>query len=207
MSMQYKITVDGIEYGEDAIVSASILRPLFDKLSIGNACEGMLTLVFYPTQTVNRMAEIIAYGMQDQGSWQQIGVFYIDSRTVTPTGMMTVIAYDSMLMADTVWVPDNSLSFPMTMAAAADALAEAMGITVDPRSQLSTTFTIDYPANDYTLRNVLEFIAAANAGNWIITAANQLLLVPLNGSMPPETYYLITQDGDAITFAGTRILV
>ena len=93
------------------------------------------------------------------------------------------------------------------MSTAANTLAALMGITVDSRSQISNTYTIDYPANNYTIRDVLGYIATANAGNWIITAANKLLLVPLNGSMPPETYYLITEDGDAITFAGTRILV
>lgn len=205
--MQYKITIDEVEYGEDNIVSATIKRPLFNELSIGNTCEAILTLVVYPTQEIARMATIGAYGSENGTTWQQIGVFYIDERTVTPSGRMTIIAYDSMLKADTVWTPANNLQFPMSMSTAANTLAALMGITVDSRSQISNTYTIDYPANNYTIRDVLGYIATANAGNWIITAANKLLLVPLNGSMPPETYYLITEDGDAITFAGTRILV
>ena len=205
--MQYKITIDEVEYGEDNIVSATIKRPLFNELSIGNTCEAILTLVVYPTQEIARMATIVAYGSENGTTWQQIGVFYIDERTVTPSGRMTIIAYDSMLKADTVWTPANNLQFPMSMSTAANTLAALMEITVDSRSQISNTYTIDYPANNYTIRDVLGYIATANAGNWIITAANKLLLVPLNGSMPPETYYLITEDGDAITFAGTRILV
>lgn len=115
--------------------------------------------------------------------------------------------YDSMLKADKMWVPDQSLEFPMPMDDAVDVIAELMGITVDPRTQVSHTYTIDYPANDYTLRDVLKFIAVANGGNWTITRNDQLLLVPLVGSMPPETHYLIEENGDAITFGGIRILV
>ena len=67
--------------------------------------------------------------------------------------------------------------------------------------------TIDYPANNYTLRDVLRFIAAANVGNWIITSENNLLLVPLFGSMPEETNFLVDESGSAITFGGVRIIV
>ena len=53
----------------------------------------------------------------------------------------------------------------------------------------------------------MKFIAVAHGGNWTITREDKLLLVPLVGSMPPETNYLVTEDGDAITFGGDRILV
>ena len=56
------------------------------------------------------------------------------------------------------------------------------------------------------MREVLAEIAVANAGNWIITDAGKLLLVPLN-SIPAETHYLVTEYGYAITFGGTRILL
>ena len=81
-----------------------------------------------------------------------------------------------------------------------------MGVNLDKRTVLNSAYTIDYPANDYTVRNELCFIAAAHGGNWIITDAGDLLLVPLL-SMPAETNYLITEYGDAITFGGVKILV
>ena len=71
---------------------------------------------------------------------------------------------------------------------------------------LNANYTIDYPANDYTVRNELCFIAAAHGGNWIITDENKLYLVPLL-SAPAETNYLVEEYGDAITFGGDRILV
>ena len=166
----------------------------------------MLKIVFKQKSTIPRMSKIVPQALVDN-QWEQLGVFYLDERSVKPTGIMTVIAYDSMLKADKIWVPDQSLEFPMSMDDAVDIIAELMGITVDPRTQVSHTYTIDYPANDYTLRDVLKFIAVANGGNWTITRNDQLLLVPLVGSMPPETNYLIEENGDAITFGGIRILV
>ena len=123
------------------------------------------------------------------------------------TGVMTIHGYDDMLKAEQVWEPAQSLEFPMPMDDAVNVIAGLMGVTLDPRTQISHTYTIDYPANDYTLRDVLKFIAVSNGGNWTITRNNQLLLVPLVGSTPPETHYLIEENGFAITFGGDRILV
>ena len=184
----------------------NIERPLIDQLSIGNACEATLKIVFRKKTVIPTTAKMIPYALVNN-QWEQLGVFYLDERSIKPTGIMTVVAYDSMLKADKVWVPDQSLEFPMPMDDAVDIIAELMGITVDPRTNVSHAYTIDYPANDYTLRDVLKFIAVANGGNWTITRNDQLLLVPLVGSMPPETHYLIEENGFAITFGGDRILV
>ena len=204
--MKYKVLIDNEEYIDADIRSANIERPLFDQLSIGNACEATLKIVFRKKTVIPTTAKMIPYALVNN-QWEQLGVFYLDERSIKPTGIMTVVAYDSMLKADKVWVPDQSLEFPMPMDDAVDIIAELMGITVDPRTNVSHAYTIDYPANDYTLRDVLKFIAVANGGNWTITRNDQLLLVPLVGSMPPETHYLIEENGFAIAFGGDRILV
>lgn len=166
----------------------------------------MLNIVFKRKSVIPRMSKIVPYAMVDN-KWEQLGVFYLDERSVKPTGIMTIVAYDSMLKADKIWAPDQSLSFPMSMRNAVNIIAGLMGVSVDSRTNVSSTYTIDYPANDYTLRDVLKFIAAANGGNWTITREDKLLLVPLVGSAPPETNYLVEEGGDAITFGGVRILV
>lgn len=204
--MEYRVVIDTTEYTPADIQSGNIERPLFDEMGVGNACMAMLKIIFKRKSTIPRMSKIVPKAFVN-GQWEQLGVFYLDERSVKPTGIMTIIAYDSMLKADKVWVPDQSLEFPMPMDNAVDIIAELMGITVDPRTQVSHTYTIDYPANDYTLRDVLKFIAVANGGNWTITRNDQLLLVPLVGSMPDETHYLIEEEGFAITFGGDRILV
>lgn len=197
--MKYKVLIDNEEYIDADIRSANIERPLFDQLSIGNACEATLKIVFRKKTVIPTTAKMIPYALVNN-QWEQLGVFYLDERSIKPTGIMTVVAYDSMLKADKVWVPDQSLEFPMPMDDAVDIIAELMGITVDPRTNVSHAYTIDYPANDYTLRDVLKFIAVANGGNWTITRNDQLLLVPLVGSMPPETHYLIEENGFEIRF-------
>ena len=85
---------------------------------------------------------------------------------------------------------------------------------IDSRTQLNPAYTIDYPASDpdsesgdfYSIRQELQWIAAAHCGNWIITDVEELLLVPLL-SAPAETHYLVTEHGDAITLGGVRIYV
>ena len=192
--MRYKVVIDNTEYTDADIRSANIERPLFDQLGIGNACEATLKIVFRQKTVIPTMAKMIPYALVNN-QWEQLGVFYLDERSIKPTGIMTVVAYDSMLKADKIWVPEQSLEFPMPMPDAVGVIADLMGIQVDSRTGLNPAYTIDYPANDYTLRN------------WTITREDKLLLVPLVGSMPPETNYLVTEDGDAITFGGDRILV
>ena len=92
------------------------------------------------------------------------------------------------------------------MVQAVNIIAQLMVVTLDPRPALNQSYTIDYPANNYTLRDVLRYIAVANAGNWIITDEGKLRLVSF-GEIPAETNYLVEEDGDAITFGGDRILV
>jgi hypothetical protein len=58
----------------------------------------------------------------------------------------------------------------------------------------------------YTMREMLGYIASAYGGNFIISDDRKLLLVPLGG-LRSETYYLVTEGGNPITFGGDRILV
>lgn len=205
--MEYKVDVGSVVYGMGNIQSVNISQPLFDTLSVGNACTAELNMTFWSTATVPRMARIVPYARREADEpWQQLGIFYIDTRSKQGDAL-SVVAYDIMLRGEVIWDPQQSLEFPMTMPAAAAEIARLMGTTLDRRTVLNTAYTVDYPANDYTLRDVLGFIAGAHAGNWIVTAAGQLLLVPLFGSLPPETHYLIEEQGAAITFGGVRILV
>ena len=206
--MEYKCDIAGVEYGMDDIFSATITQPLFEKLSVGNACSAELKIRFVPKETVPRMARIVPSARKSsEDEWKQLGVFYTDTRTVTGK-LMEITAYDDMLKAEQVWVPRQDLEFPETglpMSDAVTEIAHLMDVPVDSRTALNAAYGIDYPSNDYTLRDVLRYIAAAHGGNWIITSDGKLLLVPLFGGMPPETNYLVAENGDAITFGGVRI--
>lgn len=205
--MEYKVEIGGEAYAMDELMAVSITQPLFEQFSVGNACSAELTVEFIPHGTIPKMAKIVPYCREnDAVEWMKLGEFYTDTRSRNGV-VLKITAYDAMLKADAVWEPDQSLTFPMTMPDAVDIFCDLMGVALDGRTELNSAYTIDYPANDYTLRDILRYIAAAHGGNWIITAAGELLLVPLFDGMPGETNYLITDGGSAITFGGVRILV
>ena len=131
--MEYKVVIGTTEYTEANIRSANIERPLFDELGIGNACEAIIKIVFRQKAEIPVMAQIKPYALiNDQ--WEPLGVFYSDERSSTRSGIMTIIGYDSMLKADQVWVPEQSLEFPMTMQQASSVIATSMGIDLDERT-------------------------------------------------------------------------
>lgn len=210
---QVQIVIAGVTYGENQIVSLSTTSGMFaeDTMSIGGAVAKEIDLVLRQPGNIPRMAQMIPSYRLVKGTqaseWIQKGIYYIDTRSTDEvTGVMTIHGYDDMLKAEQVWEPAQSLEFPMPMDDAVNVIAGLMGVTLDPRTVLNQSYTIDYPANDYTLRDVLRYIAVANAGNWIITDDGKLRLVSF-GEIPTETNYLVEEDGDAITFGGDRILV
>lgn len=205
---EYKFTIAGTEYGKDAEVSHSVESQLFEEFGIGNACCATLKLAVIAGNiprgaTIKRSLRLVN-GSQAT-AWISKGTFFTNKRS-RDGDYWEIEAYDAMRKADIVWEPAQSLTFPMTMPAAVNLFCQVMGVKLDNRTVLNSAYTIDYPANDYTIRNELCFIAAAHGGNWIMTDEGNLLLVPLL-SMPEETNYLITENGDAITFGGVRILV
>lgn len=205
--MEYYVDIAGARYEMGDIQSVTIEQPLFDKVGVGNACSAELNISFWEKTPVPRMAKIIPYARKtNTDPWVKQGEFFTDTRS-QQADLMTITAYDAMLKAEIVWTPTQSLVFPMTMPNAVNEIISHMGVKLDPRTVLNPAYTIDYPANDYTFRDVLRYIAAAHGGNWIITNEGLLLLVPLFASLPPETHYLVTESGAAITFGGVRILV
>lgn len=207
-----KINIAGTDYGEDTIVSLTTTGGLFadGTLSVGSAVSREINLSLWNiSTTIPKMAKLIPYYRISNGTqtseWIQKGVYYIDTRSID-SGLLTIHGYDDMLKAEQIWTPDQSLEFPMPMTQVVDIIANIMGVEIDARTVLNSSYTVDYPANDYTLRDVLRFIAAAHGGNWIMSDVGELWLVGLN-DLPTETNYLCDEDGDWITFGGDRILV
>lgn len=210
MAKQYQVSVGGTMYDMSQIFSVRIHQPLFSQFSVGNTCSQELEIVFVPGVSPPVMAEIIPYYMDPDGgvaSFTQVGVYYTGVREIDPDGKTVITAYDSMLKTDQPFNTGGDIGqWPRTMDVVAQQIATAIGVTLDPRTVVSP-YTVQYP-NDYTMREVLGYIAAANGGNWIVTAANQLLLVPLFSSMPADTNYLVdSTTGNALMFGDVRILV
>ena len=207
MGYRYKFNIAGTEYGMENVQSAWIEAPLFDKLSVGNACAAELEISFWPIADVPKMARIIPYVLLNDGvTWHQLGVFYTDTRAAQGSAL-NIVAYDAMMRGEIVWEPDQALEFPISMPRAAELLATEMGVELDSRTELNSTYSVDFPTDEQTVRETLMWIGAANCGNWIITNEGKLLFVPLFSSAPAETYNLISENGAAVTFGGVRIRV
>ena len=208
---EIKINIAGVDYPQERIVSIRTSGGLFSEetLSAGGAVAGEIDLTLYKPDAIPKMAKLIPYyrlvAGEQVSEWIQKGVYYIDTRE--PDGDALVIhGFDDMLKSEQIWTPDQSLEFPMPMTQAVDVIANIMGVEIDARTVLNSAYTVDYPANDYTLRDVLRFIAAAHGGNWIMSDVGKLRLIKL-GELADETNYLIDESGDWITFGGDRILV
>lgn len=208
---EVKINIAGVDYGQDKIVSLSTSGGLFAEgtLGAGGAVAGEIDLQLYDPGSIPKMAKLIPYYRFVAGNqvseWIQKGVYYIDTRS-QDGNVLTIHGFDDMLKAEQVWYPDQSLEFPMSMQAAATEIAGIMGVTIDSRTQFNALYQVDYPANDWTLRDILRFIAAAHAANWVMTDLGQLRMVPIY-EIPDTTSYLVDEYGNAITFGGIRILV
>lgn len=207
MPYEYKVDIAGTVYGMKNIQSLTLDRALFESLSVGNTCCGKLDLTVWPLGKIPRRAKITAYCREiSAGDWTQIGVFFISKRKTVSTALH-ITAIDRMFMAGVEWEPRQELEFPMTMETAAKEIARLMETELDPRCRFNGTYMVDYPANGYTLQDVLRFIAVAHAGNWMVTAEDKLLLVPLYKSMPEETHYLVTERGAPIQIGKVGIYV
>ena len=143
--------------------------------------------------------------------WLPQGVFYIDTRSVTanyngvPT--LNLHGYDAMLKAEQEYSSNDVVGdAPDTQYV--QAIADAIGVEVDPRTwDIMQGYIIPFPLG-YTMREVLGYIATAYVGCWVMTEDGKLRLVSLL-TLPedPTIMLLSTEDREVITFGGNAILV
>lgn len=187
-----------------------------DTPGVGNCVAGKISVEMrVPLGEIPKRARIVPFVRLTDGTltseWLQKGVYYLDKRetlnpdSVFPTLLLT--GYDAMLMAEKDYPPDTSLAWPSTDEQVAREIADYLGFGIDARTWdvLNKKYTIQYPSG-YSCREVLGYIAAMYGANWLMTDSGELRLLALNG-IPPETRYLVTKTGYAITFGGVRILV
>lgn len=209
------VRIAGLDYEmETDIASLSTSGGAFPEADIGNCMSRQIDLVLRRPGAIPWNAEMRVFARLRLGNqvseWLPKGVFFIASRkTGTLSGTLKIHGFDAMLRANDTWEIDPYANWPMPQREAVESIAWQMGVEVDPRTVLSTNFPVGYPVDengDLAMIDILEGIAVCNAGNWVISDAGKLLLLRY-GDIPPETNYLVTEYGDAITFGGVRILV
>lgn len=217
--VETKVTIAGVEYPESNIRSLITRAALYSggTASIGGCVSGEINLVVEPIETIPRMAEIRVYvrlvtrdlwsdEVLSASDWLPKGVYYIDTRETSYDGVLTIHGYDAMLFAEQAFLEEGDTGeWPRSVEEVVNQIAEKIGVSIDSRTELNAAYMVPYP-NDYTCRELLGYIAATHAGNWIITATGELLLVGLT-SISDETSLLVTENGEAISFGGVRIIV
>ena len=187
---EVKAVVDGVTYGIDKLFTITQNRATYNATNptIGACTSSTLELELIPESRVPRMATIVLSNRlvsadgTEQSEWLPAGTFYVDTRSKEREGMTLVLtAYDAMLKADQPYLENSELSsWPSPDDDVVDEIADLMGITVDSRTVLAG-YDVPIPEQDWTMREVLGWIAAANGGNWVITPENKLLLVKFEG--------------------------
>lgn len=211
-----KLEIAGVEYSQSEIISGKISGGMFSQFSIGNCASRQAEFEIFPKGEIPKAAEIrafIRYRLGEQISeWVPKGVFFISTRQKNKlTGAYSFTAFDAMMKAEETWLDASHApaNWPMPQKDAVDDIAAKMGIEVDPRTSLTNSFPVEFPVGeegDYAMREVLSYIAVSNAGNWVITDAGALRLLR-RGELPPETYYLVDENGGTILFGEVRLLV
>lgn len=175
-------------------------------MAVGNAVSATCQLSIQTDAVIPRAAEVVVRVRLTDGTttseWLPAGTFYISRRTRDPvTGVLTLECYDALLKANAMmpdllpWTTGSgevmttgdgewlyfTATYPRRMADLAADLALVLGVEMDPRTQLATgsAYVIDSVEPGTTIHDVLARIAAANGGNWVVTPAGKLRLVPL----------------------------
>lgn len=180
--------VNGTPY--ELAQAPAVARAMLDGQSfVGNAVAATLQIALRTVDDLPKSAEV-ALSIQltdgtDTTEAIPAGTYYISKRSTNPeAGVTTLLCYDAMLKGNAPYVPASVPSGGLPMSDAVAEIASAMGVAVDSRTAINagTDYVLtSFPAG-MTMRDVLAKIAAVHGGNWVITPANALRLVPLVSS-------------------------
>lgn len=203
---------------EHQLISIKTSLHMFDNdPSLGTAVASEIELeMLNPPGDLPTMAQLVPYvrvcNASAQSEWLRQGVFYIDTREITHNvggiDILTIHGFDAMMKCDQYWTDSGRLNWSsgtVLDTAMVQEIANIIDVRVDSRTWniMTDAFRIP-PPTDYTLREVLGYIAGAYAGSFVMTDIGELRLVSIL-EMPEETSLLIDAAGDYITFGGDRI--
>lgn len=204
-------------YDESLLVSMETEGRMFSQEtpSVGDCIVGQIDIEMHkPFGEIPDRARMVPYVRLTDGvrysEWIQKGVYYIDTRVSKDDGSsikkIVIQGYDDLRKAEQDY-PDSTIEWPAKDIDVVKEIASFIGVSIDARTLpiINRGYLIQYPAG-YSCRDVLGYIAAMYAGSFIMSDLGELRLVRLN-EIPKETRYLITKEGNAISFGGVRILV
>lgn len=179
--------IAGTHVSEEVLKDVRISTALFagSTPAVGACVAATAELTLYHPTAIPRMAEIRLYCRLTEGEraseWLPMGVYFIDTRSVSDSDTLELKCYDAMLKAEQVYLrAGDTGDWPRTMGAVVREICARLGVELDSRTRLRD-YAVEY-TDDYTMREVLGYIAAAHGGCFIMTPAGKLRLVTLAGS-------------------------
>lgn len=209
---KFEIGSSHVVYQGTAIKGTPIItKPLMDTPGFGKTCSGSLVITIYPTGTIAKGAEVNAYCrlMFDDGvdhietDWVPQGKYYVSSRT--GKNPLTLTCYDRMLKAGQTYLDKTVYTeWPQPMTSVVAEIASLMGVSIDGRTTIKTgaDYQVSYPNEDVLMSEILGMVAVAHGGNWIMSEAGALRLVPLS-SPAASASQNVGKSHSGFTLAGT----
>lgn len=176
---EVRALVNGVEYGADSIVEFTIDEAITesDDFSIGNVIPARLDISFRTTDKFPVNSEIRPFlRLKDSTAlieWLPLGFFYIDSRKFE-NDVWKFTCYDKLMQANQLWKPNVNL--PASMKDVIDDICEQLSITLCPDTVIKR-YEVPLMTHDFTMRQVIGYIAACHAANARINKDGELCFV------------------------------
>ncbi|MGC6586531.1 hypothetical protein ACPV3A_16385 [Paenibacillus sp. Dod16] len=185
-----KVNVDGTEYDNSVIADFVIDNSVtsLDGFEVGTAIPSTLTITLRTNYEIPPNAKMVPYlALSTSGltweqtdipwnemnvpwdgtgtAWLPLGEFYVDKREKI-NGVWTFTCLDKLVFADVAYI--STLNYPTTMKAVWDEICNRLGYTYDSSVQINPNYRIEVGPAGYTMRQVLGYIAGANAASVIV---------------------------------------
>ena len=200
--VECKLLIDGVEYGENKLVSIETENNLFaeEAPSCGNAVSGTITAKLRTPNTVIRTkAKMELFSRVTSGEleseWIPKGVYFLDTREKqkAKNGEDTIIVldgFDAILMGEQEYIPSGE--WPKSDAEVLDEMCWILG--VECVWQPGKNFPIQKPIG-YSVREIIGYIAAMYGGSVTMDDSGKLKFVGLRQN----------QNGHEVVFSGLSV--
>ena len=180
-------------FGDNMLLTVKTTRSVFAKGTpgVGGCVCGELDLeMFVPKGDIERKAKIVPKVRLKAGDgtvseWLKKGIYFIDTRQNSNNNdnlaVLTLHAYDAMMMAEQSF-PDVSTGWDSkTDIEVVRIIATAMDVSISANTTAAMTrrYIVQYPG-EYSMREVLGYIAAMYGGNFVMNDDGELDLIQLN---------------------------
>lgn len=184
--LEARATIAGAEYTDFPKPPVITRAAMQGGLSVGNVASAMCAIALRSGASIPKSAGVRVDMRLTDGDtvseWLPAGTFFISRRARDPlTGVLALECYDALLKANAVWTPSEG-DWPRSAAEVVTELAALLGVEIDSRTALAGGCVVREPAAGTTIRQVLGQIAQYCGGNWVLTPANRLRLVPLDNA-------------------------